>query len=203
MNLLNIVIYPFVKIKYSLLFNKKADAIRKYVFNCYDFTSMDVTDEIYNAYVTHQEWINGLAIIPTNDKDIHFEHNKWIISHIKDIDCLYKFSNEYIIKKNSFINLNNKYPDAIKLVYKLENPNYSDMLRILNIDEKELSVTSGIKPQYVKKIKEALESEDIFTMSQLLKVSGIGENTVEKAFKVANELKDKNISKNVQLSLPL
>ena len=89
--------------------------------------------------------------------------------------------------------------DDIKVeIYKYD-PTANDDLFIsfknfwLTTNENELSKKSGIKPLYVKKIKDALNNQNIYAMSQLLRFDGIGENTIEKAFKTAKELSNQPI----------
>lgn len=52
----------------------------------------------------------------------------------------------------------------------------------LRLPEKELSSASGIRIDFVKKLKDALQSDDIKSMSRLLNVKGIGDKTLEKSF---------------------
>ena len=49
-----------------------------------------------------------------------------------------------------------------------------------------LSRESGIRIDFVRKVKEALQIDRIKSMSSLLSIKGIGDKTLEKAFKFAN-----------------
>lgn len=51
-----------------------------------------------------------------------------------------------------------------------------------NIPEKELAKKSGLRIDFVKKLKIALDDENIRSLSRLLTVNGIGETTLEKSF---------------------
>lgn len=84
-------------------------------------------------------------------------------------------------------------------IYKYKPDEYDDLFvsfkdKWLTTDIKTLAETSGMRSQYVKKLKDVLEQERIFAMNQLLRFQGIGEDTLQKAFKAAKSLK------NIQLS---
>lgn len=51
-----------------------------------------------------------------------------------------------------------------------------------SLAEKTIAEKSGLRIDFVKKIKYAIEDESIRSMSNLLSVKGIGENTLEKSF---------------------
>lgn len=52
-----------------------------------------------------------------------------------------------------------------------------------SIEEKELAKKSGLRIDFVKKVKIALDDKEINSISSLLRVSGIGEITLEKSFR--------------------
>jgi O-acetyl-ADP-ribose deacetylase (regulator of RNase III) len=59
------------------------------------------------------------------------------------------------------------------------------------IPEKELAQKSGLRIDFVRKVKAALENDEIKTLSRLLSVKGIGDVTLEKSFQFINRYKDK------------
>lgn len=76
---------------------------------------------------------------------------------------------------------------------KAEDDLYDKFKDVFNtIDEREISDESGLRINAVKKIKDALLHENINSISGLLKVRGIGENTLEKAFQFAINYKEPN-----------
>lgn len=52
-----------------------------------------------------------------------------------------------------------------------------------SIPEKELASKSGLRIDFVRKVKKALERDDIRNLSRLLSVKGIGDVTLEKSFR--------------------
>ena len=57
------------------------------------------------------------------------------------------------------------------------------------IPENELAQKSGLRIDFVKKVKTALENEEIKSLSRLLAVNGIGDITLEKSFRFINNYK--------------
>ena len=74
------------------------------------------------------------------------------------------------------------------------DPNVNDDLYLdfkkfwLSHSDETLSKSSGMRPQYVRLIRETLHRENIHAMNQLLRTRGIGEDTLEKAFRAARRL---------------
>jgi len=64
--------------------------------------------------------------------------------------------------------------------------------KFLNSNNEDIKEGSGLRLDYIKKIKEALKREDICTMSGLLEVKGIGDISLEKSFNFI-----KNYKKNL------
>lgn len=52
-----------------------------------------------------------------------------------------------------------------------------------SVEEKELAKKSGLRIDFVKKVKNALNDKEINSISSLLRVKGIGEVTLEKSFR--------------------
>ena len=70
---------------------------------------------------------------------------------------------------------------------------YLEFRRLFNfIDERELANNSGIRIDFVRKVKKALERDDINNLRSLIRVKGIGEVTLEKSFRYI--MRTKNIS---------
>ena len=72
-------------------------------------------------------------------------------------------------------------------IYYYDPDAYDDLfLRFKNlwnsIPEQELSKKSGIRIDFVRKVKVALENDNIRSLSRLLTVKGIGDVTLEKSF---------------------
>lgn len=61
-----------------------------------------------------------------------------------------------------------------------------------NYPEKQLSIQSKLRIDFVRKVKNALEQKDINSISGLLRVKGIGEITLEKSFKFIMQNKKEN-----------
>ena len=107
------------------------------------------------------------------------------------------------LKEEQSLEIMKKYLDPIKDI-KIEvyyfDPKAKDDLYIKfkhtfnNIGEKELSRLSGIKINYIKKIKIALEDDENNSLSSLLRVKGIGDVTLEKSFNFVMKYKDKNFN---------
>lgn len=57
----------------------------------------------------------------------------------------------------------------------------------LSMSREQLRLRSGLKPQYVDRIREALTDSSIRQMNQLARVRGIGEVTLQRAFDFARE----------------
>jgi O-acetyl-ADP-ribose deacetylase (regulator of RNase III) len=73
-------------------------------------------------------------------------------------------------------------------IYQYDAMAYDDLFeRFKNlwntISERELASSSGLKINFVRKIKEALENDNIRSLSRLATVKGIGDVTLEKSFK--------------------
>lgn len=66
----------------------------------------------------------------------------------------------------------------------------------LENSENELSISSGLRIDFVRKLKEALKNEEIKTLSGLLSIKGIGDATLEKAFRFI-KLKNGQITKKL------
>lgn len=58
------------------------------------------------------------------------------------------------------------------------------------IPEKELSKESGLRIDFVKKVKDAVNNDRIRSLSRLLTVKGIGDITLEKSFRFINSYND-------------
>ena len=63
------------------------------------------------------------------------------------------------------------------------------------IPENELAKKSGLRIDFVRKVKTALENEEIKTLSRLLTVKGIGDVTLEKSFQFINNYRANEQSK--------
>ncbi|MBQ9638434.1 MAG: macro domain-containing protein [Bacteroidales bacterium] len=78
-------------------------------------------------------------------------------------------------------------------IYKYD-PNVNDDLYLdfkkfwLSHSDDTLSKSSGMRPQYVRLIRDTLNRKDVHAMNQLLRTRGIGEDTLEKAFRTARRL---------------
>ena len=74
------------------------------------------------------------------------------------------------------------------------DPNVNDDLYLdfkkfwMSHSDDSLSKASGMRPQYVRLIRETIQRDDIHAMNQLLRTRGIGEDTLEKAFRTAKRL---------------
>lgn len=82
-------------------------------------------------------------------------------------------------------------------IYKYDPSAYDDLFasfkkKILLLDSNELSILSGIKLNYIKKIKLNLENSNINSISMLASTKGIGITTLEKAFKFSMDEKLNN-----------
>lgn len=79
-------------------------------------------------------------------------------------------------------------------IYEYEPLAYDDLFEKFKelwnaIPERELSIQSGLRIDFVRKIREALRNENIRSINLLLSVNGIGEVTLEKAFHFATNYK--------------
>ena len=61
---------------------------------------------------------------------------------------------------------------------------------LLSKEDSYLSEKTGIKINIIKKIKTALMSNDIYSLSGLLSIDGIGEKTLEKSYSFAKKKPD-------------
>lgn len=69
---------------------------------------------------------------------------------------------------------------------------YLEFRRLFNfIDERKLAKNSGIRIDFVRKVKKALERDNINNLRSLIRVKGIGEVTLEKSFRYI--MKNKSI----------
>jgi hypothetical protein len=65
------------------------------------------------------------------------------------------------------------------------------------VPEKTIIEKSGLRSDFVKKLKDALENDEIRSMSGLLKAKGIGEITLEKSFSfILNYRPENNLFEN-------
>jgi O-acetyl-ADP-ribose deacetylase (regulator of RNase III) len=98
------------------------------------------------------------------------------------------------IAENVSIEIMKKYLEKCDIpieIYYYDSDAYDDLfLRFKNlwnsIPEHELSKKSGLRIDFVTKIKVALENDNIRSLSRLLTVKGIGEVTLEKSFHFIN-----------------
>ena len=75
-----------------------------------------------------------------------------------------------------------KASDDIYLKFKLE---------FLKINDQDLALQSGIRSNYLTLIRNALNDPNICQLNQLAKIQGIGDKTLEKAFRfIINEKKN-------------
>jgi len=58
------------------------------------------------------------------------------------------------------------------------------------ISEKELAQKSGLRIDFVRKVKNALENSEIRSLSRLLTIKGIGDVTLEKSFQFINNYQE-------------
>jgi len=101
------------------------------------------------------------------------------------------------IPENVSIELMKKYLETCDIpveIYYYDPEAYDDLfLRFKNlwnsIPEQELSKKSGLRIDFVKKVKVALENDSIRSLSRLLTVKGIGDVTLEKSFHFINNYK--------------
>lgn len=59
--------------------------------------------------------------------------------------------------------------------------------RFLSLSEQDIAKITGLKPPYLGKVKKAIESEHIYSLSSLLSTKGIGISTVEKTLLILDQ----------------
>lgn len=82
-------------------------------------------------------------------------------------------------------------------IYEYDPNDYDDLYlkfkeAFNSIPEKELAAKSTLRIDFVRKVKAALEEDNIKSLSRLLTVKGIGEVTLEKSFKFIMHYKQEN-----------
>lgn len=84
-------------------------------------------------------------------------------------------------------------PIEIWLYDKSANDDFYEQFKetLLLNPSKKFSKESGIRIDFINRLKKTLENENIKTMSSLLKIKGIGDVTLEKSFKYVRELNDR------------
>ena len=98
------------------------------------------------------------------------------------------------IPENISLDIMRRYLDNLDIYVEIYyfDPNAEDdiFLKFKKIwfthSDEVLSRESGIRIDFVRKVKEALQIDRIKSMSSLLSIKGIGDKTLEKAFKFAN-----------------
>lgn len=103
------------------------------------------------------------------------------------------------------INIMKKYLDECDIpveIYYFDPMVYDDVYlhfkTIWNsIHEKELATKSGLRIDFVRKVKQALERDDIRSLSRLLGVNGIGEQTLEKSFRFIDTYQEADTQLNL------
>jgi O-acetyl-ADP-ribose deacetylase (regulator of RNase III) len=61
------------------------------------------------------------------------------------------------------------------------------------LSQQEIKATTGIQPQYIRKINEVLENPEVYSMVTLVSYDGIGEKTLQKAFNFAMNYKQETL----------
>ena len=69
--------------------------------------------------------------------------------------------------------------------------NFKSVWKRLSLEE--IKASTGIQPQYIRKINEVLENPEVFSMVTLVSYDGIGEKTLQKAFDFAMNYKQVNL----------
>lgn len=95
------------------------------------------------------------------------------------------------IPENQSIEIMRKYLEPLDIEIEIyyydkyaQDDLYIEFTKLFNsIDEKELATKSGLRIDFVRKVKNALDDKEINSLSSLLRVKGIGEVTLEKSFR--------------------
>lgn len=69
--------------------------------------------------------------------------------------------------------------------------NFKSVWKRLSLEE--IKASTGIQPQYIRKINEVLENPEVYSMVTLVSYDGIGEKTLQKAFDFAMNYKQVNL----------
>ncbi len=95
------------------------------------------------------------------------------------------------IPENQSIEIMRKYLEPLDIEIEIyyydkyvQDDLYIEFTKLFNsIDERELATKSGLRIDFVRKVKNALDEKEINSLSSLLRVKGIGEVTLEKSFR--------------------
>lgn len=108
-----------------------------------------------------------------------------------EIEDVTKIMEKYLSPLNIDIEIWHYDPDASDDIFE----NFKN--RFLSLNDKELKDNSGLRSQYIDKIKNALKDSSIKNMNGLLSVQGIGDITLEKSFQFIRNYKKETLQPNL------